>query len=107
MRDDAAARAASLAGCDGHLTPRVLANAGFDEDLARREVAAGRWQRPVRGRYLPTAEAVEDLALARVATAYAGDRSLLTGLIAARALALRWVPTRPGAQVLVPAHVRR
>jgi hypothetical protein len=107
MRKHEAARAASLTGPDGLLTPGRLADAGFDEDLARREVAAGRWQRPVRGRYLPTADALDDLAVARVATSYAGDRSLLTGLIAARALELRWVPTRPGAQVLVPADVRR
>ena len=107
MRHHEAARAASLTNPGGLLTTQRLAATGFDEDLARREVGAGRWQRPARGRYLPSAERLDDLTLARVATSLAGERSLLTGLIAARALRLRWVPTRPGAQVLVPADVRR
>jgi hypothetical protein len=91
----------------GFVTPRQLTAAGLDEDLARREVAAKRWQRPLRGYYVPDTDPLPDLVLARIATAYAGRASLLTGLIAARALRLRWVPTLPGAQVLVPADVRR
>jgi hypothetical protein len=108
MRQADATGAAALAlRHGGFLTPRQLSAAGFDEDLARREVAARRWQRPLRGYYVPNTDPLTDVLLARIATAYAGRASLLTGLIAARALQMRWVPTLPGAQVLVPAGVRR
>src|SRR5436190_13688868 len=108
MREREAARAAAIAGQHGgFLTPRQLAAAGLDEDLARREVAAGRWQRPIRGYYVAHTDALPGEVLARIATSYAGPSSLLTGLIAARALRMRWVPTLPGAQVLIPAGMRR
>lgn len=107
MRTDEAARAASLAAEVGFLTAADLALGKFDPDLARREVAAKRWQRPIRGFYVPHMQSLGDATLARLATTYAGERSLLTGLIAARALKLRWVPPLPGAHVLVPDEIRR
>lgn len=107
MRVDEAVRAAKLAAHSGFLSVDDLSSGVFDPDLARREVAAGRWQRPIRGFYVPHTEAIDDETLARLAIAYAGDRSMLTGLIAARALKMRWVPSLPGAHVLVPAEVRR
>src|SRR4051794_27200489 len=108
MRHPEAAKAAALAAQHGgFITAKQLATAGLDEDLARREVAAERWQRPIRGYYVPHAEPLSDVVLARIATSYAGPSSLVTGLLAARALRMRWVPTLPGAQVLVPAGRRR
>ena len=108
MRHDEAARAAALAATKGgFLTPASLRQDGFAEDLARREVAAGRWQRPVRGFYVPDAEPIDDLTLARIAIAYGGTRSRLTGCIAARALRMRWVPATAGCDLLVPADTRR
>ena len=89
------------------MTTGQLTASGFDEDLARREVDAGRWQRPIRGYYVPHAGPLPDPVLARIATAHVGPSGLLTGLIAARALQMRWVPTLPGAQVLAPAGMRR
>jgi hypothetical protein len=107
MRTQEAARAAELASAKGYLTSAELERNCFDEDLARREVSADRWQRPARGFYVPHREPLDDVTLARIAVEYGGDQSLLTGLIAARALKMRWVPTLPGAQVLVPDSVRR
>ena len=108
MRQPEAARAADLAKAGGgFITTSDLTAAGIDEDLARREVAAGRWQRPARRIYVPDTEPLDDVLLARIAVAYAGPRAVITGLIAARALRMRWVPTRPGAQVLVAPEVRR
>lgn len=107
MRQDEAARAVQLAAELGYLTSARLRDGRFAEDLARREVAAHRWQRPLCGYYVPHAEPLDDLVLARLAVDYGGDQSLLTGLIGARALGLRWVPALPGAHVLVPADVRR
>lgn len=107
MRTKEAARAAELAAAKGYVTSTQLEREGFDEDLARREVSAERWQRPLRGYHVPHRDRLNDVTLARLAVAYGGNGSLLTGLIAARALKLRWVPTLPGAQVLVPDDVRR
>lgn len=107
MRDAEAARAAELAEESGFLTMTDLVQGGFDRDLARREVKAARWQRPIRGYYVPHAKAIDDKTLARLATSYAGEQSLLTGLIAARAMGMRWIPSLPGGQVLVPAATRR
>lgn len=104
---EAAKAAAIAARHGGFIRTKQLTAAGIDEDLARREVLAKRWQRPIRGYYVPHPDPLPDLVLARMATSYAGPSSLLTGLIAARALRMRWVPTLPGAQVLVPADVRR
>jgi hypothetical protein len=107
MRTDEAARAAELAHESGFVTADQLRQAKFDVDLARREVAAGRWQGPVRGFYVPNVRPLEDATLARIAAAHGGKDALLTGLIAARALNMRWIPDLPGAQVLVPPEVRR
>ena len=67
----------------------------------------GQWQRLCRGQYLRHPAAASDHEIATAALAWAGPRSMLTGLIAARALRLRWVPAGGRAQILVPSEVRR
>jgi len=108
VRATEAARAAALAGTNhGFLTARILDKNGFDVDLACREVEAKRWQRPMRGFYVPHADTLDEVLLARLATTYAGPQSLLSGLVAARALSMRWIPDQARVHVLVPADVRR
>lgn len=85
----------------------MIISARTHPHAAGRRARSGSWQRIACGIYLPHNDAPTDRELAAAALEYAGPRALLTGFIAARAMQLRWVPPTGGAQVLVPADVRR
>jgi hypothetical protein len=67
-------------------------------------VAAGAWQRVGPGLYLPNSDQPAPEALAAVGRAYAGAEGVVSGLVAARALELRWVPEPRRVTVLVSAE---
>lgn len=78
---------------------------GADPDAV--QAALGRWQVPARGIYVTTEAPVVGHLLARVAHKRGGPSSVVSGLVAARHLGLRWVPDLPGAVVLVEPERRR
>lgn len=90
----------------GVVTAAQLRLAGADPDTVK---AARRrhWQTPVRGIYVPHRRELSAPELAHVAVAHAGPGSVVTGLVAARALQMRWVPELVGVMVLVAPHLRR
>ena len=94
------------AGSAGVVTAAGLRLAGADPDAVKRALAT-RWQTPVRGVYSPHRRPLSDEELAHVAVAHAGAGSVLTGLAAARALRLRWVPDLSTVMVLVEPERRR
>lgn len=92
--------------CPTVVTAAALRVAGADPDTVRRAVRT-RWQAAVRGVYVTHREPLTPIELAHVAAVHAGPDVALTGLLAARALGLRWVPDLPGAMVLVDPERRR
>lgn len=90
----------------GVVTAAALRLAGADPDTIR-DALCRYWQAPVRGVYLRHRQPPSTAELAHVALAHAGHGSVLTGVLAARAHRLRWVPELPGAMVLVAPHLRR
>lgn len=63
-------------------------------------------QRPLKALYVPAQLAITGPLLAELAIEHAGEGAVLTGLMAAEWLGLRWVPEATEAHVLV-AHERR
>ncbi len=108
MRSDELDRLATRLGTErgGVVTAADLRAAGADPDTVRTALAR-RWQAPVRGVYVPHRRELTAVELAHVAVAHAGAGAVLTGLVAARALGMRWVPDLPGAMVLVEPERRR
>lgn len=107
MSSAAIRRAVQLAGrSHGILTRRQLLAAGLPDTMAKRQVRAGHWQRPARGVYVAHARELTGLELGHVAAALAGDRVVLSGLVAAHELGLRWVPHFNGVLALVDAELR-
>ncbi len=88
------------------VTAAELRAVGADTEAIKRALAR-RWQAPVRGIYVANRDPVEDHLLALVAVKAGAPGAVLTGLVAARHLGLRWVPDLPGAMVLVGDEVRR
>jgi hypothetical protein len=84
-----------------------LRAAGFSNDHAEREVRAGRWQRPLRGVYLPHNRPATDQELVAIAEAHAGRDFVVSGLVVLRELGLRWLPGDRGIHVLVPKELDR
>lgn len=107
-RDELAAVAADVgADAAGVMTAALLRRAGADADAVKRALASS-WQAPVRGVYLPHRRVLTDVELAHVGLAHAGPDAVVSGLLAARALGLRWLPEDiPGVLMLVPAETRR
>src|SRR3954453_14717220 len=99
-RDELDALAATLgSGSSGGVTAPALRLAGADPDAVKAAVRT-RWQAPVQGVYVPHREELSPCELGHVAVAHAGPGAVLTGLMAARILGLRWVPDLAGAMVL-------
>src|SRR4051812_3270847 len=108
MRSDELDALATVLGASsaGVLTAPRLRLAGADPDAGKAAVRT-RWQAPVQGVYVPHREELSPCELGHVAVAHAGPGAVLTGLMAARILGLRWVPDLAGAMVLVAPEVRR
>jgi hypothetical protein len=94
--------AAALAG--GVLRADELAALGMSRSTADRLVAAGEWQRLAPGIYVVTG--LQPCGLARGAQEYGGPTSIVSGLLAASALRLRWIPPAPTALLLVAGDRR-
>lgn len=91
----------------GVVTAAQLRMAGADPDTVRQAIER-HWQAPAHGIYVPHRQGLTDVELAHVAAAHAGPEAVVSGLLAARTLGMRWLPEDvPGALVLVPPHVRR
>lgn len=91
----------------GAVSAPGLRLAGADRDAVRHAVTTS-WQAPVRGVYLPHREQLSDVELAHVAVLHSGPDVLISGLVAARALGLRWLPEDvPGVVALIPHEARR
>lgn len=103
LEDLAATLGATSAGV---VTAAALRLAGAHPDAVTLALAS-RWQAPVRGVYVLHQQPLSAVELAHVAVAHAGAGAVLTGLAAARALGLRWVPDLPAAMVLVEPERRR
>lgn len=89
------------------LRSRDLRGVGISNDHAERQVRAGRWQRPVRGVYLPHDRPPTDGDLVSVAQAHVGGDLVVTGQVALRGLGLRWLPDVRRIHVLVPPQLDR
>ncbi|MCW2545211.1 MAG: hypothetical protein JWM40_2763 [Frankiales bacterium] len=95
------------AGTAGIVTAAQLRLAGAEHDTVRQALER-HWQAPVRGVYVPHGAGLTDVELAHVAVAHAGPEAVISGLVAARTLGMRWLPDDvPGALVLIPPDVRR
>ena len=107
MRSPGLPIALAVAACNGGVvTAAQLRAAGCSPRLGERQVRAGAWQRPARGVYVVHARTLTGLELARAAAALAGTRTVMSGLVAARELGLRWVPPAPHVLALVEPTVR-
>lgn len=91
---------------DGVLRVEDLAAIGLSRATADRRVRDNEWQRSATGSYLPNDRAPDALALARAAQDYAGPTGVVTGLLAAQALKMRWIPPARRAVVLVAGERR-
>ena len=100
--------AARVGACSsGVVTAELLRRADVDADAVKRAVASS-WQAPVRAVYVPHRLALSDVELAHVGVAHAGPDAVVSGLLAARAMRMRWLPEDvPGVLMLVPAETRR
>ncbi|TAL26233.1 MAG: hypothetical protein EPN99_00610 [Frankiales bacterium] len=103
-RIDAIAALASTTG--GIVTTAEVVAAGLDPRVAERQVRAGSWQRPARGVYVTRAADLSGLELGRVARRFAGERVVVSGLVALRELELRWLPASDDVLCLVAPEVR-
>lgn len=99
----------------GVVSASELRLAGADMSVVHRLVANGTWMRLWRGMYVTSVHPPGALLLAHAAVKHAATRQVaarpaprpvLTGVAAARALGLRWVPDAARVQVLVGADVR-
>jgi hypothetical protein len=97
---------AAAARRDGVLRAEDLATIGISRATADRRVRDKEWQRSAAGIYLPHDRVPDPPALARAAQDYAGAAGVVTGLLAAGALKMRWIPTATRAAVLVEGERR-
>lgn len=115
---DEVARLGAQLGRDsqGVVSARELRAVGVDLSVVPRLVAAGAWSRLWRGMYLTASHPPGPLVRAHAAVkhldqrqpgARAVPRAVLTGLLAAQELGMRWVPTPARVQVLVGPTVQR
>src|SRR6478672_5443550 len=88
------------------VTAPRLRLAGADPDAVKAALRT-RWQAPVQGVYVMHRNELTPVELGHVAVAHAGPGAVLTGILAAQVLRLRWVPALAGAMVLVGPEVRR
>lgn len=93
--------AAAAAELGGVLTAAELSALGMSRSTADRLVAAGGWRRLAPGIYLVLPGPPDPLGLARGAQAYGGPTGVISGLLAARALRMRWIPDANRALLLV------
>ena len=91
----------------GLVTAQELLAAGLDPRVAERQVRHGCWQRPARGVYVPHLRELSGLELGRVAHRVAGQRVVVSGLVALRELELRWLPASDRVLALVAPDLRR
>lgn len=103
---DLTAALALAAASHDTVTTAQLRNAGIDPRVAQRQLRAGHWQRPARGVYVPHRRTLSGTELGHAAAALAGGRVVVTGLVAARLLGLRWVPPTQGVLALVDDTIR-
>jgi hypothetical protein len=96
--------AAALAG--GILTAAELRALGMSRSTADRLVAAGEWRRLASGIYVISADPPDPDGLARGAQLYGGPTAVVSGLLAATALRMRWIPTASQARLLVDGKRR-
>jgi hypothetical protein len=88
------------------ISSRQIVDAGCDHELATREVAAGRWQKPAYGVYFAFPEPPTLLQRAWCAQLIGGDRSVVSGALACQLLGVADAPAVT-AVALVPAACRR
>ena len=91
----------------GAVSATALRSAGVSLDVADRQVKAGRWQRGARGVYVLHDRPLGPEDLARVGHAYVRAPCVVTGLIAAHLLGVRWLPPADRVHVLVDDPLRR
>jgi hypothetical protein len=101
LRIDEAAR---LTG--GVLTASELATLGMSRSTADRLVAGEQWRRLASGIYVVGAGTPDPTGLARGAQAYGGPSGLVSGLVAAHAARMRWIPPATAAVLLVEGRRR-
>jgi hypothetical protein len=89
------------------LTRTTLKQLGYAPDFAERAAAAGDWQKLAAGTYLSGTQPATDTNLAAAARAHIEGDFLITGVLALRALHLRWLPADDDIRVLVPEACRR
>lgn len=93
---------------DGLITRTQVHEAGITESTLRHATRpAGRWQRVAPGVYATFTGTLSQRQVARVALLYACSSAIVTGAWACRAFGLRYVPTSPTIEVLLPHHVVR
>jgi hypothetical protein len=97
---------AAAASRDGVLRVEDLGTIGISRATADRRVRDKEWQRSATGIYLPHNRVPDPPALARAAQDYAGPAGVVTGLLAAWALKMRWIPTAARAAVLIDGERR-
>lgn len=90
----------------GIVRAEQLRAAGADPDSVAQAVAR-HWQAPVLGIYVLHRDPLTDVELAHVGRRHGGPGSLVSGVLAARAYGMRWIPDVPGVVVLVSHDVRR
>src|SRR4051812_32485715 len=84
------------------LTRKTLKALGFAPDFAERAAAAGDWQRLAAGTYLSGELPATDAQLVEAARAHIDGDFIVTGMLALRALRLRWLPGDEDISILVP-----
>jgi hypothetical protein len=90
----------------GVVSASDLRRADADPDTVKAALGSA-WQRPLRGVYVTHRRPLDDITRAHVAAKHAGPDCVLTGLVAARWLGLRWVPEGESVQVLIDSSRRR
>lgn len=91
----------------GAVSATALRAAEVTLDVADRQVRDGRWQRVARGVYVLHDRPLAPEDLARAGHTYARAPCVVTGLVAAHLLGLRWVPPAERVHVLVDDRLRR
>ena len=97
---------AAAAAVGGVLTTEELRALGMSRSTADRLVASGAWQRLAPGIYLIIPAPHDPYGLARGAQLYGGPDTVVSGLLAAQALRMRWIPEASKALLLVEGSRR-
>jgi hypothetical protein len=107
MRASLEQKAVDAAKTSVLLSPSALRAVGISPDAAEQAVADGKWQRPVRGRYIPHPRELTPVELAQAGCAWLGRPCVISGLVVLHLQRLRWLPAATEVHLLVDDAVRR